>query len=55
MRNGGHRGSGSRLAKAERIQPLQTSSTSATKGTSLNRKRKATIRNKSIKSEEGHW
>ena len=40
-----------RQAKAKRIQHLQTSSTSTTKGTSLSRKGKATIRNKNIKNE----
>ena len=40
-----------RQAKAKRIQPLQISSTSTSKGTFLSRKGKATIKNKNIKNE----
>ena len=41
-----------RQTKAKRIQHLQTSSTSATKGTSLSRKGKDTIRNRNIKNKD---
>ena len=37
------------------IQNSQISSTSTTKGTSLSKEGKATIRNKNIKNEEAHW
>ena len=41
-----------RQAKAKRVKHLQTSPISTTKGTSLSRKGKATIRNKNITNEK---